>query len=636
MEILMTLEKDIITKDVLELKIYNANNIKGNISLRTLGEHGSEIIWESSHPDIIKGSKQSVDYPKSLGWVTRPKEDTKVTLTATVSKGAEKTSKTFNLVVKKSVGKLDYKAYFFSYFTGEYEGGEEISFATAKEPLKWRALNNGKSIIQSAMGEKGLRDPFIMRSPEGDKFYLLATDLKMGEGTNFDQAQITGSRFLMVWESDDLVNWSKQRMVEVAPKKAGNTWAPEAFYDEKTGDYLVFWASSMKVQDTYGKYPEGRPAGQYNLIYYATTRDFHTFSEPKVYIDEGFPTIDTTMIKNGDTLYRFTKSEVNMKVYYEKADNVFYDRDGIAGNGYQFDLIEGTRDGDKGTIGHAGNNEGQTVFKDINQDKWYLFLDSWPYHVRTSTDLEDGSQFKENLLEGSDYALPPGPRHGTVMPITQEEYDALQKRYGVEGPRPSEDPVLHYRGDERDLSGKGHHGQLNKTTGLVEMPKNIIKTLNLEKMTIALWIKVEKNLEDQRVFEFSAPTGRTKNRNTMYLSTQGNSGELEFAIITPFSEKFEDEWAPLGKDYKYALRAPKLALNTWHHVAVSIDGFNAALYVNGKEVAKNPAYNIEPRMLLETPINTIAQASNGNWKDFRIYNRALRMEELSYLAKMVP
>ena len=31
---------------------------------------------------------------------------------------------------------------------------------------------------KSKYGEKGLRDPFIIRSPEGDKFYIIATDLK--------------------------------------------------------------------------------------------------------------------------------------------------------------------------------------------------------------------------------------------------------------------------------------------------------------------------------------------------------------------------------------------------------------------------------------------------------------------------
>lgn len=174
-------------------------------------------------------------------------------------------------------------------------------------------------------------------------------------------------------------------MVKVAPKTGGNTWAPEAIYDPATGEYIVFWASSMKNTETYGDY-NGRPAGQYNVMYYAATRDFYNFSEPKVMIDESLPTIDTTFIEHNDMLYRFTKSEVNTKVYVEKAPNFYYDKDGFVANGLQYDAVPGTRDNKLGLIGKNGNNEGQTIFKDIHQDKWYLFLDSWPYHVRYTTD----------------------------------------------------------------------------------------------------------------------------------------------------------------------------------------------------------------------------------------------------------
>lgn len=664
-------EQAITDLDASKLAIHNQDNIKGNIRLATKGENGSTITWVSSSPEIIKGSVEAESDPLDLGKVIRPGNDTNVTLTATVTLGTAITTRTFELTVKKDPGKLNYNAYFFSYFTGEYEGGEEISFAIAEEPLKWRALNNGQSVIQSSMGEKGLRDPFIIRSPEGDKFYLLATDLKMGESTNFDQAQITGSHYMMIWESDDLVNWSEQRMVEVAPKKGGNTWAPEAFYDEESGDYVVFWASSMKVADTYGKYPSGRPSGQYNVMYYATTRDFYTFSEPKVYIDDGYPTIDTTMIKHNDTIYRFTKSEVGYKVYYEKANSIFYDKDGIEENGYQFDLIPGTKDPSssiRGAIGHAGNNEGQTVFKDIHEDKWYLFLDSWPYHVRVSTDLEDGTQFKDNLLKDSDYALPPGPRHGTVIPITQQEYDALESKYGVKGPEPSIDPVVHYTFDEddiegtlvKDVSGNGYNATLvggatlttqntiealggavalDGSTGYIEMPKNLVQNLNLEKMTISTWVKVNKDVANQRIFDFASETGRVANRNTMYLSTNGDTGELEFATITPFSEKFGSTSTKLGANYKYAIRTSKINTNTWHHVAISIDNFDAVLYVDGAEVARSTTYNIEPRMLLETTMNYIGKSRNsshklfdGQFDDFRIYNRALAVEEVAVLA----
>lgn len=664
-------DEQIVQMDAADITIHNQNNIKGNIYLPVSGENGSTITWDSSHPNIIKGSAQSLDNENLLGWVTRPEEDTKVTLTATVSHGNAETVRAFDVTVIRDPGELNYDAYFFSYFTGEYEGGEEISFAIAEDPLKWRALNNGQSVIQSKMGEKGLRDPFIIRSPEGDKFYMLATDLKMGESTNFDEAQITGSHYIMIWESDDLVNWSEQRMVEVAPKNGGNAWAPEAFYNEESGEYVVFWASSMKNEDTYGDYPHGRPPGQYNVMFYATTRDFHTFSEPKVFIDEGFPTIDTTIVEDGDTLYRFTKSEVNYKVYYEKAPHIFYDTDGISENGFQYDIIPGTLDGNRGLIGHQGNNEGQTIFKDIHKDKWYMFLDSWPYHVRWSTDLEDGEQFKNNLLPPSEYALPPGPRHGTVIPITRNEYNALKEAYGVPGPEPAEAPVVHYTFDAedthgkkiRDVSGNGYDAQLvggavidtedaigesmgsvdlDGQTGYVELPENLIKDLNLENMTISTWVKVKNDRANQRIFDFSSDTGRKVNRNTMYLSTRGDSGQLEFAMVTPFSEKFANENSLLDPNYKYALRAPRLSTDEWHHVTITIEDFDAVLYVDGEEVVRNSTYNMEPRMLLETTMNYIGKSGkdehnlfDGKIDDFRIYNRALTKEEIEKMIQGV-
>ncbi len=325
--------------DAEQIEIYNADNVKGNLRLVTTGEQGSTITWVSSRPAVVKGTAEAAGNVTQLGWVSRQATDTPVTLIATITNGAASKELTFNVTIKQAIAPVQLDAYFFAYFTGEYEGGEEISFATAEDPLFWKALNNGKSILQSDMGEKGLRDPFVIRSPEGDKFYMLATDLKMGESTNFDQAQITGSHYMMIWESEDLVHWGEQRMIEVAPKTGGNTWAPEAIYDPVTGEYIVFWASSMKNTETYGDY-NGRPEGQYNVMYYATTRDFYNFSEPKVMIDESLPTIDTTFIEHNDMLYRFTKSEVNTKVYVEKAPTFYDDKDGIAANGLQYDAVQ--------------------------------------------------------------------------------------------------------------------------------------------------------------------------------------------------------------------------------------------------------------------------------------------------------
>ncbi|NQD40402.1 glycoside hydrolase family 43 protein, partial [Glutamicibacter halophytocola] len=154
----------------------------------------------------------------------------------------------------------DYEAYVFPYFTGEStDDGEKIHLAVSQgnDPNSWYTLNDGEPVLESTLGTKGLRDPFLIRSQDGSKYYLLATDLKMYGGGSFGDAQETGSHSLMIWESSDLINWSEQREVELAPENSGNLWAPEAHWDEATGQYIVYWASAL--------YPDDVPADQRDI-----------------------------------------------------------------------------------------------------------------------------------------------------------------------------------------------------------------------------------------------------------------------------------------------------------------------------------------------------------------------------------
>lgn len=84
-------------------------------------------------------------------------------------------------------------------------------------------LNHCRPVLESHIGERGVRDPYLMRSAEGDKFYLLATDLSIyyRGGWGSAKATTTGSRDLIIWESTDLVNWSEPRAVAVGTEDAG-------------------------------------------------------------------------------------------------------------------------------------------------------------------------------------------------------------------------------------------------------------------------------------------------------------------------------------------------------------------------------------------------------------------------------
>lgn len=409
------------------LDIPNKDDVRGNITLPTKTESGVEITWAASHPEIVDVNAQAETiegYGETpAGVVTRPAEDTAVTMTATLTYKGETRTKEIVLNVKAAPAEIDesdYTDYFFAYFAGEgYAGGEQIYFASSQDGMNWDDLNNNNPVLTSTLGEQGVRDPFIIRSPEGDKFYMIATDLKIYGGNGWDAAQNSGSQSLMVWESTDLVNWSEQRMVEVSAEiEAGCTWAPEATYDPVTGEYVVYWASRTPNVDTKQR------------LYYAKTRDFYTFTEPQLYIEKDQSSIDTTMIENDGTYYRYTKNEggstnelgaLTKTIFIEKSSNVLGDFTQIASS----------------SLNSSKNQyvEGPTIFKlnqdDAENDTWCLLVDDFGgagYYPLLTTDLESG-EF-EAPAAGT-YKMPSRARHGTPIRITAAEYDAIMAVYGT-------------------------------------------------------------------------------------------------------------------------------------------------------------------------------------------------------------
>ena len=59
--------------------------------------------------------------------------------------------------------------YLFVHFTGEEKLGEQIYFALSRDGLHWMDLNNGNPVLLSDIGEKGVRDPFILRNPRPER-----------------------------------------------------------------------------------------------------------------------------------------------------------------------------------------------------------------------------------------------------------------------------------------------------------------------------------------------------------------------------------------------------------------------------------------------------------------------------------
>ncbi len=54
---------------------------------------------------------------------------------------------------------------------------------------------------------------------------------------------------IIIWESEDLVHWEKERAHTVGIREAGCVWAPEAVFDEEEQAFLVFFASKVKCKE---------------------------------------------------------------------------------------------------------------------------------------------------------------------------------------------------------------------------------------------------------------------------------------------------------------------------------------------------------------------------------------------------
>ncbi|HWJ09871.1 MAG TPA: immunoglobulin-like domain-containing protein [Nocardioides sp.] len=421
---------------VAAVALVHPDDVRGNLTLPTSGLHATTLAWSSAAPGVVSATGE-VDRP-AYG---EPAVD--VTLTVTATKGTATASRDIVVRVQPEPATPDYEGYAFAYFAGEStDDGEKIYLGASRgnDPLDYDELNDGKPVLESAFGEKGLRDPFIIRSHEGDRFYLLATDLKAYPAVDFGEAQETGSKYVEIWESTDLVHWSDQRHVKVSSDFAGNTWAPEAFYDEAAGEYVVYWASAL--------YPTTDTAGrdintQYQRMMYATTRDFVTFSAPKPWIDvkrgTGRGMIDATVVEDGGTFYRVVKDEASMTPRQERSTDL---RATVSGSlptttstpGWQL-VKERIGVGQPNPWGGTfTNGEGPTVFRDNEDpDRWYLFIDQPSYHggqgylAFTTDDIGSGSWTSVPTAD-----LPSSPRHGTVIPVTQAELDALRAGFQPE------------------------------------------------------------------------------------------------------------------------------------------------------------------------------------------------------------
>lgn len=309
-------------------------------------------------------------------------------------------------------------AYLFAYFLGNSPEQERLSYAVSTDGYHFKALNGGRAVWKSGVGTECLRDPYIFKGEDG-LYYMLATDMKSSLGWN-------SNRNLISAKSTDLVHWFDETLIEISGKyplmmNADRAWAPQAIYDPEKGAYMIYYAARVPGRD------------DRTIMYYAYSRDMKTLdTEPALLFApaNGNDAIDSDIIFRNGKYYMYYKNETNKRIYLAEAEH--------ASGPYR--EIKQVSEGNIGV-------EGPNIYKLNDSDKWVMMSDAYGngyYVMQETTDLEN---FK--TVDRSGYSFDFTPRHGYVIPINGDQYDALVSAFPSEGLHPintGTEPLVYHAG----------------------------------------------------------------------------------------------------------------------------------------------------------------------------------------------
>ena len=305
------------------------------------------------------------------------------------------------------------QAYLFVHFKEKRTpDGEQVYFGISTDGFNWSEVNHGNPVLWSYEGDLGVRDFTITRTKD-NKFVILATDLSLAYGWPYKYKQSwkeigeNGSKCLVMWESEDLIHWSNQKMIQLGDDDYGCLWAPDIIYDKVNDDYIIHWSSSHK-KNNYGP----------KAIYYTRTKDFKEFTPAKeLYRKEDSGIIDSAMYEENGIYYNFIKSEGNpSRIILVKSDCVTGPWERV----YEFDkYMEPLQE---------GLYEAPTAFR-YEDGRWCLMLD---FYGTDATGqgyvpfLADSLEKANFVRSDASFSFPYGFKHGTILPITMEEYERLK------------------------------------------------------------------------------------------------------------------------------------------------------------------------------------------------------------------
>ncbi|GAA1256560.1 hypothetical protein GCM10009677_03350 [Sphaerisporangium rubeum] len=282
-------------------------------------------------------------------------------------------------------------AYAFAYFTespNRVGSDYGLHLAVSRDGLNWTPLNQNNPVVVPTAGQQGLRDPFLFRKADGT-FLVIATDLK---GTNWDAV----SQYLHVWDSVNLTNFTGYRRLRMQTTN-DHTWAPTVFWNAARGQYGIVYSAAEILRVNW-------------------TNDFQNVSAAQTFFSPGHGVLDGDIVVDGGTTYLYYKNLNDGRLYGSRSStgnpNTF--------TTYTSGLLQGS------------SIEAPMLVK-TNEGAWRLWGDSFSpvnndYYCWSSNNIGGNSW---TVMNQRDYTPPLNSKHGSIIGISDAEYNAMVSRWGT-------------------------------------------------------------------------------------------------------------------------------------------------------------------------------------------------------------
>ncbi|MBR0413003.1 MAG: hypothetical protein IJI47_05505 [Eubacterium sp.] len=340
--------------------------------------------------------------------------------------------------------------FLYAYFKGDSDAGETMHYAISQDGVNFEAVSGGAQVWNPATNgatdtypstdsapysdsvaiSNHVRDSYAFIGQDG-KDYVIATDLNTNNGS---WGSIQNSRFLL-WKMDFFGDINDTRPISIDTSKlpgmdaiTGGTsgthktvkkaWAPQVIYDPDVGKYMLYWSVGADGIST--------------QIYYTYTSDFKTdFTTVKRLLfpdfdGEGIDNhIDADITYHNGLYYCYFKNEDgsgtgSKRIWYAVAPHA-------NGPYTDFELINTSYGAEGPQVYETGNNSYMLMVDGYGNHTYHMYSAGSPY------DFDTEDETSTNVTDLS-------PRHGSIVRITDAEYQKLkklrigsEKRYAWEG-----------------------------------------------------------------------------------------------------------------------------------------------------------------------------------------------------------